>query len=189
MIWSSFALAASLILQEPRLNPDDPYVETNMSSFRWIETSAVEAGFAYRRSVQLTFHRVSQKRNRPSTGIAPYWKVRFEQTTTGPEPSVTRVWIDGRACSGVGDSLARLTVRRSFTPYDPDHLTLSGPRLTPHGAHWSVVQYGTIDGEEVRIFENDHTGAALRPMLDQVEQVLAPCLASGELIEAPAATS
>jgi hypothetical protein len=189
MMWVSFALAAAVIFQEPRLNPDDPYVETGMSSFRWIETSAVEAGFAYRRSVRLTFHRVSQKTNRPSSGIAPYWKVKFEQTTTGLEPSSTRVWLDGRTCAGVNDALNRLTVRRSFTPYDPDELNLSGPRLTPHGAQWSVTQYGTIDGEEVRIVESDQTGAALRPILDQAEHALEPCLASGEFIEAPAATS
>jgi hypothetical protein len=185
----ALALALALLGQDPPLNADDPIVEAGMIPFRWVEASSRRAGFGYERRAALTFHRVSQRPGREPSGVSPYWMVRVEVTTRGPSPAATSVWIDGRRCDGVTAALELLTEPPPFEPYGADGMTRSSPMVGPHAEQWVISQYGEIGGQEVRVTQTDHFGAALGPILLEAETLLGPCLPEAVPTVPPAATS
>jgi hypothetical protein len=183
-----FALA--LAGQDPPLNPGDPIVEPGMTAVQWVSIEGREAGFGSGEETSVRFFRVARHPRREDSGIDPYWIAKFERRVWGPWPAEpVAVWLDGRRCDAVEQALDDLAVPQAFNSYDSRNIIRSGPLSTPHGVTFALARYGTIGGHEVYQITRDHTGEVLQPVLNRVELALQDCVAGGQVIAEPAATS
>ena len=187
---NSLLLVLALAGQDPPLNAGDPIVEPGMSPVRWVSIQGRQAGFGSGEETSIQFFRVARNPRREDPGIAPYWIANYQRRVWGPWPrEPIGVWMDGRRCDRVERALDDLSVQPPFEAYDSRNITRSGPLTTPHGVTYALSRYGTMGGNEVYEITNDHTGEVLQPVLNQVEMTLQACLAEGQVIAEPAATS
>lgn len=176
MSLAGLMLAAAVAAQDPPLNVGDPTVEAGMVPFRWTEASSRRAGFGYERRVTLHFYRVAQRHDRPQSGVAPYWTLRFEAVERSTSSSTISVWIDARTCPAVMDALLLVTQPMTFVPYGSQERDWNFPRIGPHAESWTISHYGTTDASEVRTTVTDTFGSALGPTLREAEALVTPCV-------------